>query len=87
MAWIDVLCKRTGLKRAEAIRRSVRYLASEASKNPNWNWVAATADQMPPLPASLRAELDDAADFAEANTKAKLKADADRRVRPRRTRS
>ncbi len=55
--WVDLLSVRTGLSRAEIIRRSVRLLAGEAAKNPKWNWVEQTARPMAPLPPELKAEI------------------------------
>lgn len=80
--WLDLLCRRTGLKRSEAIRRAVRLLATEASARPKWNWVQETANPMPPLDSK-----DVPADFAEANARAKAQADDARQRHPRRSRS
>lgn len=88
--WVDLLKKRTGLSRSEIIRRSVRLLATEAAKNPKWNWVEQTARPMDPLPAELKKELgedDTAAAFEEANARARAASDADRKRSPRRARS
>jgi hypothetical protein len=55
--WVDLLKTRTGLSRAEIIRRSVRYLAAQAAKNPKWNWIEETAKPLDPLPPELKAEI------------------------------
>lgn len=55
--WLDLLCRRTGLGRAEGTRRAVRILAAAVKANPDWNWVKETADELPPLSPAELAEL------------------------------
>lgn len=87
-AWLTLLCKRTGLKKSEVIRRSVRVLAQAAAERPKWNWVSETSQPMPPLTAEQQAEMGDQGpkDFDDANARAKEKAEADRQRHPRRGR-
>lgn len=107
--WLDLVARRSGLGRAEVVRRSVRLLAAAVEANPKWNWVKETADELPPLTEQQRADLGGAAQsdgvnlpgldgrvhvqagagkkFDEANTRAKADSEADRKRRPRRTRS
>lgn len=87
-AWLDLLCKQTGLKRSEVIRRAVRLLGQEVKKSPRWNWVAETAGELPALDAQQLAliaqdEGKPPKDFDEANARAKGAAEESRR-RPRR---
>lgn len=57
LQWADLVCKRSGLGRAEVIRRSVRLLAAAVKANPTWNWVKETAEELPPLSPAELAEL------------------------------
>ncbi len=83
-AWLDLLCKRTGLKRSEVIRRAVRTLARVANGDPKWNWVEETAAPMPPLPAHLSSELGRMPKtFSDTNDRAKNQAAEERKRRPR----
>lgn len=59
--WLDLVVRRSGLGRAEVIRRSVRLLAAAVKANPTWNWVKETADELPPLSTEERAEIGDKA--------------------------
>jgi hypothetical protein len=88
-AWLDLICSRTGMKRAEVIRRAIRVLAQEVQQRPKWNWVQETAKEMPPLDSQQKLELgnEPPANFDEANARAKAKAAEDRQRHPRRSRS
>lgn len=55
--WVDLICMRSGLGRAEVIRRSVRVLAAAVKGNPGWNWVAETSKPLPALTEAERAEM------------------------------
>lgn len=56
--WLDLLCRRTGLKKSVVIRRAVRALAQAANRDPKWNWVGETAEPLPELPPELKKELE-----------------------------
>lgn len=81
--WLELLCKRSGLKRSNIIRRALRILAAEAKKRPEWNWVQETAEPLPPLPKELKAEVDGGGattpSFSAMNAKAHAAAEAQRK--------
>lgn len=56
--WIDLVVKRTGLGRADVIRRANRVLAAAVKSNPQWNWIAETADPLPELEPKEKEELE-----------------------------
>lgn len=82
-AWLDLICRRSGLKRAEVIRRAVRVLALEVQERPKWNWVQETAKEMPVLTEEQKAEIGEAPakDFNEANARARAASAEGRRPR------
>jgi hypothetical protein len=88
-AWLELLAKRTGLKKSEIIRRAVRTLATAVAENPKLNWIGDTSRAMPPLSAEQQAEIDDHGPktFEDANARAKKNSDADRKSARRQTRS
>lgn len=58
LAWLDLTVARSGLGRADVIRRSVRLLAAAVKANPNWNWVKETSQQLPALTEEEKAEIE-----------------------------
>jgi hypothetical protein len=94
--WLDLTAKRSGLNRAEVIRRSVRLLVASAKSNPDWNWVRETSQELPPLGPMERAELGLpggsgalpglGANFNALNDRARQESEAERRT-PRKKRS
>jgi hypothetical protein len=56
--WIDLAAARSGISRAEILRRSVRVFIMAVKYNPEWNWVRETAEELPPLSAEEYAEIE-----------------------------
>lgn len=81
-AWLELLCTRSELKRAQVIRRSLRLLAKEVAARPDWNWQHDTAKPLPPLTPEQQRELDGVAEpanaFEETNARARAAAERER---------